>query len=41
MSRLTEIEAESTNFWATSYRGYEIAAQRYKHGWLLYLNKVM
>jgi len=41
MSRLTQREAEATNFWATSYRGQEIAAQRHHSGWLVYLNQVM
>ena len=41
MSGLTQNEATAADFWATSYRGHEIAAQRHYNGWLVYLNKVM
>ena len=41
MSRLTQNVAEAADFWAASYRGQEIAAQRHYNGWLVYLNQVM
>ena len=41
MSGLTQDETRADDFWATSYRGQEIAAQRHYNGWLVYLNKVM
>ena len=41
MSGSTPREADIADFWVTSYRGQEIAAQRHYNGWLVYLNKVM
>ena len=35
MNRLTQSGAEAAEFWATSDRGQEIAAQRHYNGWMV------
>lgn len=41
MRTATQSPSEQPDFWAMSYRGYDIAIQRHYRGWLVYLNKVM
>lgn len=41
MSVETGIVPTSVDFWSTSYRGHQIAAQRHYRGWLVYVNNVM
>ncbi|MGI9525109.1 MAG: hypothetical protein ACR2PG_26060 [Hyphomicrobiaceae bacterium] len=41
MSIETQTPSETIEFWASSYRGQDIAVHRHHRGWLVYSNKVM